>query len=462
MPARTAVSHRPFRPHLVRGALALALAAALAGCSDDEEPPLEGDRMALRQQDAAGAAPTVAESRPIPREAPLSDWTQLNGDAARSAGQDGGAPDQGISAGIGTGNISAPATLAQAWRVDIGSEFEALAPGQPIVVDGRLFVRDGESGLTALDAGSGAEIWRADLTLEDEDEETGFGGGVAFDDGRLYATTGFGEVLALDPATGEILWRKRFDAPFRVAPAATGGRVFAVNRANVAFALTGATGDLQWRIDGASARPGNLAGAPPASLRSVAALPFGSGELALARASRGLRLWSVNLSSSGSGEGLSAFPDVTSAPVISGTDIFAGNAAGRLVGIDGRIGQVRWSRQFGALSPVWVAGDTLFVATTEPALTRLDKMTGATLWRAPLEAWEDPEDREGPIVYHGPVLAGGRLLTASSDGRLLIHDPVTGEMTNAVELPSGVRSGPVVAGGTVYLLTDAGEVIALR
>lgn len=89
-------------------------------------------------------------------------------------------------------------------------------------------------------------------------------------------------------------------------------------------------------------------------------------------------------------------------------------------------------------------------------------MTGATLWRAPLEAWEDPEDREGPIVYHGPVLAGGRLLTTASDGRLMEHDPVTGEQIRTTELPSGARTGPVVVGGMVYVLTDDAEIIAFR
>ncbi len=425
-------------------------AFALAACSEKAEPRIDGERLPLHAQDAAGEGPTVAETRPTPPPRPLTDWTQLNGDATHALFD-------------GAGHVEAPAALRQVWRASAGASFsDTLPPGQPIVVGGRIFARDGESGVTALDARTGKEIWSVDLTMEGEDPDSGFGGGLAASDGRIYATTGFGEVSALDPATGAEIWRQRFGAPIRVAPTAAGGRVFIVTRDNVSYGLDGATGETLWRIDGAATRYGNLAGAPPATLRSVVAIPFGSGELALARAASGLRLWNVNLSTGRGGVGLSAFSDITSAPVIVGTDIYAGNAGGRLAAIDGRVGRIKWARAWGALSPVWAAGDSIFVATTEPALARLDAATGRTLWRAPLTAFEDPEDRQGPIDYRGPVLAGGRLLSVASDGRLLAHDPVTGELIETIDLPGAGRVAPVVVDGGVYVLTDEGELIAFR
>ena len=57
--------------------------------------------------------------------------------------------------------------------------------------------------------------------------------------GRVYVATGYGQVLALDAATGKEIWRQQVTAPVRGAPTVADGRVFAVtvdNELEVALA----------------------------------------------------------------------------------------------------------------------------------------------------------------------------------------------------------------------------------
>jgi outer membrane protein assembly factor BamB len=54
------------------------------------------------------------------------------------------------------------------------------------------------------------------------------------------------------------------------------------------------------------------------------------------------------------------------------------------------------------------------------------------------------------------------VLVTASDGRLLAFDPRTGERLETIDLPSGASVGPAVAGGSVYVLTDSGELVAYR
>jgi outer membrane protein assembly factor BamB len=159
---------------------------------------------------------------------------------------------------------------------------------------------------------------------------------------------------------------------------------------------------------------------------------------------------------------LSAFTDVTSGPVVAGGLIVAGVAGGPLAAIDGRSGRQVWSRRFGSLSPVWVAGDTLFAVTTEPRVLRLDVRDGATLWAQSLDGFEDMEDRTDPITWAGPVLAGGKVWLTSSDGRLLSFDGESGVPEAVIEMPDGSVTGPIAAGGTIYVLTDGGDLLAYR
>ncbi|WP_339948433.1 PQQ-binding-like beta-propeller repeat protein [uncultured Albimonas sp.] len=423
---------------------ALAAALALAGCSDDDDPRLPGERIPIR----AAADPTLPT--PTPRALPAvqgsPDWTHRGGGAQRSGGR-----------------LEAPASLSLAWRVSAGAGADERIPmAGPVIADGAVFVRDGEAGVEAFTT-AGADKWSVDLTPEGERARVGYGGGVAFADGKLFVTDGFGQLTALDAASGEELWRVKGSAPYRAAPTARGGMVVAVNRADVAAGFDAATGEKRWEIETGLPNAGNLGGAAPGLATDVAVLPFGSGEVMLVRTGPGFRVWTATVVSLGSTSGLSAFSDITSDPVLApGPLVIAGNAGGALAMFDGRNGRRVWQRDFGSLSPVWAAGETLYAVTTQPAIVRLDIQTGATLWRTPLDAREDPDDAATGIVYGGPVLAGDRVLATSSDGRLLSFDAQTGAPGQVIEMPGGSRTGPAVAGGTVYVLTDDGDLLAYR
>ncbi|HBM58220.1 MAG TPA: quinoprotein, partial [Citreicella sp.] len=53
--------------------------------------------------------------------------------------------------------------------------------------------------------------------------------------------------------------------------------------------------------------------------------------------------------------------------------------------------------------------------------------------------------RDAAFVNHGPVLAGGRLIVASSDGALRSFDPVSGALLASAPIPGGATTRPVIA-----------------
>jgi len=65
-------------------------------------------------------------------------------------------------------------------------------------------------------------------------------------------------------------------------------------------------------------------------------------------------------------------------------------------------------------------------------------------------------------VWAGPVLGGGRLLAVSSTGELASISAQTGEILNTNKVGDAFFIAPVIANGTVYLLSDDAELIALR
>lgn len=439
------------RSRIAATTIMLAVAAALAGCSafEDEEPPLPGQRVAVRAApDPRIASPDLAAA--VSAIAPPSanaDWPQPNATPDRAPG-----------------HLAGPTRPALAWRVSAvsGARGDARITSGPIAVGGRIFAMGSAADVSAHDASSGARIWSASVAPEGENPSDGFGGGLAAADGRIIATTGFGEALALSAATGEVLWRRNLGAPVRAAPAVDGGLVVVVTRDNTGFGLDAATGDLRWRAAGATGGAGYLGGASPAISGPLAVLPFASGEIVGVRAVDGRRVWSDALRGGRRGSAMTEIADVSGDPVMAGVAVFASNQAGFMLALDGRNGARGWTRDIGSTSPVWVAGATLFTVSSDARLFRLAASTGETLWATDLPRWRDPEDREGVIAYGGPVLAGGAVHVTSSDGRLISFDPQTGAQISEVAIPGGATRGPIVAGGALYVLGDDGDLFAFR
>lgn len=439
---------RPGRAALSPRAALICLlpALALAGCGifDDEER-LEGERIQIRP-DASVTAETAPVVQPLPAAERNAEWTQTNGAANHNLG-----------------HLAGPASLNRAWTADAGEGAdEAAMTSRPIVVGGTIYTLDATATVSAFDASTGARRWQVNLTPEGEKGRQGFGGGLAADGGRIYATTGFGEILALDPSSGEILWRKFFGAPFRAAPAAARGTVVAVSRDNRAFGLEGESGRTLWRFEAAAAATGLLGGSSPAIAGGAAILPFASGELVAVAANTGRRLWTTVLTGGRRGLARSAITDISGDPVVVGPYVVAANQAGRMIAIDGRSGQRVWTRGIGSASPLWPAGESLFVVSDDAVLMRLSLRDGSTLWATQLPAFRDPDDRKGAIAYSAPVLAGGRVLITDGRGNLIAFDGQTGEEVARTSVGAGSITGPIVAGGTVYVLSKDATLYAFR
>ena len=445
-------------PGIARGAalLGLCLALGLAGCDtvselmgDVEPPPLPGERLSVisldRQLEPDADAARLAVRLPPPYV--NEDWPQV-----------GGYPHHAMH------HLAAADVLGESWRVDIGSGTDDDGPllSPPVVAGGRVFTMDSESLISAFDAASGARLWTAD-PVPDEDDEGSFGGGLAVAGERLFAATGLGHVVALEAASGALQWRQAIGVPVRAPPVVSGGRLFAVSHDNRLWALDAGTGTVQWSHAGIAESAGLLGSASPAVGGGTVIAPFSSGELTALRVENGRTVWADLLAVQGARVGaIATFNDIDGSPVIDRGLVLAIGHGGRLVAIDLRSGRRIWERDIAGLDTPWVAGDFVFVMTADGELLCLTREQGAILWVRSLPRYEDPEDREDPIDWSGPVLVGDRLVVAGSNGTILSVSPYDGRDLGEQDVARAVRLSPVVADRTLFILTDDAVLIALR
>ncbi|HYC04630.1 MAG TPA: PQQ-binding-like beta-propeller repeat protein [Azospirillaceae bacterium] len=432
----------------------IAACLVLAGCgiadwfdSEDNGPRLAGNRISVLQLEQQLETDPQLQGQPVQLPEPVAnaDWTQPGGNATHNPG-----------------HLALPATVREVWRAGIeGNQTEARLLTTPVVAEGRVYVLDTDFDLHAFDAASGARIWRVSVQREGQDD-TALGGGVSFGEGRLFVTTGFGETIAVNPANGEVIWRQRIAAPIRTAPVVSGGRVFVTTLDNQMIVLAAENRVLQWTHSGILEATALLGGAAGAVENDVVVAPYSSGELFALRVENGRPAWSDNLAAVRRGANLSGLADIRGMPVIDNGLVFAVSHSGRMAAIDLRTGQRVWEQDVGGIQTPWVAGNWIFAVTNDAQLVAMTRDAGRVRWITQLERYEDPEDRDDPVTWSGPVLAGGRLVLVSDKGEMIEVSPETGEISSRRELPDGSSLPPVVAGGTLYVLTDDGDLVAYR
>src|SRR5262249_28651645 len=106
--------------------------------------------------------------------------------------------------------------------------------------------------------------------------------------------------------------------------------------------------------------------------------------------------------------------------------------------------------------------DTLFVVTVDGELAAFERLTGKAYWVTQLERFDNEKKKKGRISWTGPLLAGNKLVLASSTGEVVMVDPTSGKVDRTLKIGEPVFIPPIAANGAVYLLTDEGKLVVLR
>ena len=432
-------------------ALALVSIIVLAGCSDREvilpgkrEPILKLEPSATKGAGTLSAPKAFA----MPRQKNNVAWPQ--GHASPST--------QVVHAALS----AAPKPL---WTLSVGTGDRARnrITADPIVAEGIVFTLDSLSVLTATST-AGSRLWSRDLTPSFERAGDADGGGIAYGDGVVFVSTGYGVLHALDPKSGSALWKQELKGSGNGRPSYFDGVVYLVSQDSVAWAIEAATGRIRWQLDHLS-DVNNMSGSTgPAISEKLVVFGFGAGDLQAAFRGGGLTLWNATLAGGRSGRAVATIDDIATSPVISGSTVFAANSSGRIAAMHLDSGARLWTAPYGARSPLWPAGGSLFFVNDLGQLMRLDATDGSKVWSVDLPGFVSLRQRKSKDVvpHHGPVLAGGRLLLASGDGLLRQFAPETGAERSAIRLGSGATANPIVADGILYVLCKDGKLRAYR
>ncbi|MCY4307985.1 MAG: PQQ-binding-like beta-propeller repeat protein [Rhodobacteraceae bacterium] len=426
----------------------------LAGYRIDIERPLTESAEIVSEIDGTTTGSLIVNN-PIPGSKPfdappsvnLTEWTHVNANPRHNPG-----------------NLRIDGRLTVAWQRNfgVGSTLRNRLASSPVIAQNIVFTMDAVSNVRAYDT-NGNLIWGTPLGSDLEEAEAS-SGGLAYGEGLLFATTGFGELHVLDPDTGGIYWTQGFDAPAVSSPTVHNGFVYLITLDSKAWSLDIRNGRLNWSLESTGGIAMVAGDTSPAISGNDIILPFPSAEVVSANAQNGSINWREYISGSRRTNPSSTLIGISSSPVIANNQIYLANQSGSTVALNPSSGTTTWLAPDGSYNPPLPAGDSVFLVTDDFELVRLDATTGLRIWSTDLPSFkaDNPRRRKEVFAHFGPLLVGGELVVASSDGLIRFFTPETGEVTRTIAITGGATSAPIVVNRTMYLKSSNGTLYALN
>jgi outer membrane protein assembly factor BamB len=437
--------------------LAGIMAAGLTGCKgglfgggDEKTTPTVGNRIPIlskieKSTDIDPSLAGITVVLPPARSNP--EWAQV-----------GGAPNKSY------GHLQLAENPTKVWTAQIaGSSNRERLASAPVVGGNMLFAAGTDGMITAFDRKTGARIWsRGEDTMTEDMRPSAFGGGVSYEAGKLYATNGVGDVKAMNADTGEVLWTVKPAGPLRGSPTIAFGQLFVMTQDNQLIALNINDGSLVWDESGSNTQSGVFGVAAPSAGQGTIVAGYSSGELTAYRYENGRVLWSDALARTNISTTVGSITDIDADPIIDSGRVYALGQGGRMAAYELITGQRVWELNLAGISTPAIAGEWIFTLTDDARLLAIARSSGRVRWITQLQAYRDVKDKEGPIFWTGPVLAGGHLWVASSRGELWKVSTGEGSAALFADIGQPISLPPLVADGMLYLLDDSGTIHAWR
>ncbi len=337
-----------------------------------------------------------------------TDVLAFRGDSAHSGQQPGPAP---------------ASNLKLAWRFDTGGEVYST----PVIAKGVLYAASKNGFLYALNAETGQEIWRFQLSAYVVRSSPAVANGV------VYIGAGF-NLFAIDARNGTEVWRVALRYAGQSTPTIAGGIVVVPSQEGWLYALSAKDGALRWRIP----TDGVVFGAA-AIANNIVTIGTDNGTVYAIKLDNGQLLWRNSVSGG-----------VIASPSMAGNVVYFTSDSGKTYAFDLAEGNALWAAEIGGPQPSAVTDQRIVVASTDGGIHAVDKATGAAAWLYPT----------GKPKVAAPVVTGQTIFVGAGNS-LLALDASTGKLKSYFLANADIETSPTVVDGFVFFGSSDGFIYAV-
>ena len=348
------------------------------------------------------------------------------------------------------------------WRARVGEglgkKFLRLPPK---VLADRIYAADGYGSVQAHDRFSGKRLWRVRVGKTpggfrpfDRRDPSFVSGGVGAGGGMVLVATTAGEVVALSGSDGTEQWRSDVGSEVLAAPVPGAGLVFVQTIDGRLLALEEEDGTIRWSY-AVQVPVLTLRGtATPVVADDVVFAGFSTGKVVALRTDNGEPIWEQRVMLPEGRSELDRIVDADTTPLFLGNRMYVGAFQGRVLGLRPSDGSPLWEKEISTFLDFAEGYGQVYVIDSGDVVTAVDERSADVSWTQDALA---RRKLSGPVAFSNYVVTGdldGYLhVMAQSDGRFLARRKLDGK---------GIRTTPIVADGTLYVLGNSGSLHALE
>lgn len=362
-------------------------------------------------------------------------------------------------------NIKGPEELNKAWSTSVGEGTNKRSNllSEPVIAKNTLFSVDSDATIFAIDIKKGKRKWRTKLKpVNEKDDSTIRGSGIAYGDNVIFATTGFADVIALNAEDGKEIWRTSLDSPIRIAPTVVNKQLFIIDINNTITSLSTIDGHILWNYVAGTKKTNLLGGAAPAVQNNVVIATLSTGEIVALRTNSGSQLWMDALTARKRQDAISDIAAIKGRTAIYGRLAYTIGHGGLMIATDMRTGRRIWEKEIGGINQPWVSGKYVYIISNDMQLIALQSMTGSIAWITELPKWKNENEKEFRIMWTGPIMIQNNLIAVSSNGDISSYNPKTGKLITSTNIGASISTPPIAAQNTLFILNDNADIIAYK
>lgn len=333
------------------------------------------------------------------------------------------------------------------WSASVGSGpghyFHQMVPS----IDGeRIFAAAAEGVVSAFDRNTGTRVWTINLREQ-------IVGGVGAGFGQVMLTTRSGEVVSLNANDGKELWRHQLSSEVTAQPQINrelvvlqqiNGRVTALNRM---------TGEHKWSFD-AQVPALTLRGSGiPLVAADVTFAGLANGRIVALDNVDGQMIWDQRVSLNEGRSDLERIVDINSRPTIVNNILYVVGYQGRLLAINPFNSQALWAQNVSSYRGLASGFGNIYVVDAQGHVHAYDAGSGASVWTQ-----TNMTNRR----LTSPAALGTSIVVGDHDGYLHFLSQVNGQFVARHRIDSsGLQGDLLVRDNTLYVLSNAGRLVAL-
>lgn len=262
------------------------------------------------------------------------------------------------------------AEIRSQWQAKVGKAGDYVFT--PAVVGSSVYAAAQDGTLVRLD--NGVQVWRISVGMP-------ISGGVG-SDGKLVAVgTPKGDLLAFDAADGKPLWKAKASSDILAAPAVGDDMVVVRSGDNRLYGYDQLDGKRKWVYQRTNPALSLRNAAPPLISDHHVFAGFPGGKLVAVSLQNGAAVWEGTVALPKGATELDRVADITSPPVIDGSEVCAVAYQGRVACFDLTNGNLIWARDMSSAAGMAMDSRNVYISDDKGAVHALDRYRGASLWK---------------------------------------------------------------------------------